>query len=82
MELLFGYSVVVATDCALLIARDSNMMNKSWAVTRESKIVGLEEVEVPKGTHVSIIRLPEDGTGFWLASSESSLNEASRKEFF
>jgi hypothetical protein len=51
------------------------MMNTIWAVIRDGKIVPLEEVTAPDGTHVLVTLLPEDDAGFWLAASEPSLSQ-------
>ena len=51
------------------------MINTIWAVIRDGKIVPLEDVNVPEGTRALVTLLPEDDVGFWLASSEASLNE-------
>ena len=51
------------------------MMNSIWAVIRDGKIVPLEEMKAPDGTHVLVTLVAEDDTSFWLAASESSLRE-------
>jgi len=51
------------------------MINTIWAVIRDGKIVPLQDVNVPDGTRALVTLLPEDDAGFWLAASESSLNE-------
>jgi hypothetical protein len=51
------------------------MINTIWAVIRDGKIMPLEDVNVPDGTRVLVTLLPEDDAGFWVAASESSLNE-------
>ena len=51
------------------------MMNTILAVIREGKIVPLEAVQLPEGTHALVTLLPEDDAHFWLTASESSLSE-------
>lgn len=50
-------------------------MNTIWAVIRDGKIIPLEAMQVPDGTHVLVTLLPEDDTSFWSAASEPSLSE-------
>ncbi len=51
------------------------MVNTILAVIREGKIVPLEAVQLPEGTHALVTLLPEDDVRFWLTASESSLSE-------
>lgn len=50
------------------------MLNTVWAVVREGKIVPLENIEVPEGTRVLVMLLPEDDSSFWLAASQQSVD--------
>ncbi|UJB71664.1 hypothetical protein HRE53_12290 [Acaryochloris sp. 'Moss Beach'] len=50
------------------------MLQTLWATIREGKIELLESTELPEGTKVLVMLLPDDETGFWLQASQTSLD--------
>jgi len=44
------------------------------AVIREGKIEPLEQVDLPEGSKVLVILLPDDEAEFWLQASQASLD--------
>ena len=54
----------------------SEMLQTVWAVIHDGKIEPLEGIAFPEGAKVIVTLLPdEDEPPFWLAVSETSLNE-------
>jgi hypothetical protein len=49
------------------------MLQMLWATVRQGKIELLESTELPEGTKVLVTLLPDDETGFWLQTSQTSL---------
>jgi hypothetical protein len=49
------------------------MLSTVWAIVREGKIELLEPVDLPEGTKMLVMLLPDDETQFWLHVSQSSL---------
>jgi hypothetical protein len=50
------------------------MLKTVWARIRQGKIELLESTELPEGTRVLVTLLPDDEAGFWLESSQKSLD--------
>jgi hypothetical protein len=50
------------------------MLKTLWATIRQGKIELLETTEIPEGTRVLVTLLPDDESGFWLQTSQASLD--------
>ena len=48
------------------------MSNKVRAVVRNGKIELLDDVELPEGTRILVVLLPDDESQFWMEASLSS----------
>jgi hypothetical protein len=49
------------------------MLKTLWATVRQGKIELLESTELPEGTKVLVTLLPDDEAGFWLQTSQPSI---------
>jgi hypothetical protein len=50
------------------------MLQTLWATIRHGKIELLESTDLPEGTRVLVTLLPDDEAGFWLQTSQMSLD--------
>jgi hypothetical protein len=50
------------------------MLKTLWATVRQGKVELLDIADLPEGARVLLTVLPDEKTGFWLKSSQESLD--------